>query len=50
MAKNYVERLNNILIDYKDSDINDYTYLYSDFKSKKLLGIITFIKKIYSHF
>ena len=32
---NYVERLNRILKEYKDSDINDYTYLYSSFKSKK---------------
>ena len=32
---NYVERLNRILTEYKDSDINDYTYLYSSFKSKK---------------
>ena len=32
---NYVERLNRILTEYKDSDINDYTFLYSSFKSKK---------------
>lgn len=32
---NYVKRLNRILMEYKDSDINDYTYLYSSFKSKK---------------
>ena len=32
---NYVERLNRILTEYKDSDINDYTYLYSSFMSKK---------------
>lgn len=33
---NYVERLNRILTEYKDSDINDYTYLYSSFLSKKI--------------
>ena len=33
---NYVERLNRILTEYKDSDINDYTYLYSSFMSKKI--------------
>ena len=31
----YVKRLDDILIEYKDSDINDCTYLYSSFMSKK---------------
>ena len=32
---NYVRRLNNIIVEHKDSDINDYTFLYSSFMSKK---------------
>lgn len=33
---NYLERLNNVLIIYKEDDINNYTYLYSSFQRKKI--------------
>ena len=33
---NYLKRLDKILVDYKGEDIQNYTYLYSCFKSKRI--------------